>query len=61
VKAAGNKVSGVQIPADVNLATTYPIAALSGSTNGDLAKAFVRYVLSGAARAELTEAGFEAP
>jgi molybdate transport system substrate-binding protein len=61
VKADGDKVTGVQIPADVNLATTYPIAALSGSQNADLAKAFVRYVLSGPAKAELTEAGFEAP
>jgi molybdate transport system substrate-binding protein len=61
VKAAGDKVGGVQIPADVNLATAYPIAPLSGSTNADLAKAFVQYVLSGAAKAELTEAGFESP
>jgi molybdate transport system substrate-binding protein len=59
VKAAGDKVTGVQIPADVNESTTYPIAALSGSENADLAKAFVQYVLSGAAEAELTEAGFE--
>jgi molybdate transport system substrate-binding protein len=61
VKAAGDKVTGVRIPADVDLATTYPIAALTGSRNADLARAFVRYVLSGAAKAELTEAGFEAP
>jgi len=61
VKAAGDKVLGVPIPQDVNLATTYPIAALSGSANPDLAKAFVQYVLSGPAKAELTEAGFQAP
>jgi molybdate transport system substrate-binding protein len=61
VKAAGDKVSAVPIPADVNLATTYPIAALSGSKNAGLANAFVKYVLSGAAKAELTGAGFEAP
>ena len=61
VKAAGDKVTGVQIPADVTMATTYPIAALSGSKNADLAKAFVQYVLSDAAKAELTKAGFEAP
>jgi molybdate transport system substrate-binding protein len=61
VEAAGDKVSGVQIPADVNLATTYPIAELSGSKNADLAKAFVQYVLSAAAKADLTEAGFEGP
>jgi molybdate transport system substrate-binding protein len=61
VKAAGDKVTAVRIPPDVNLATTYPIAALSGSANPDLAKAFVQYVLSGPARAELTEAGFQTP
>jgi molybdate transport system substrate-binding protein len=59
VKAAGDKVRGVEIPADVNMATTYPIAALSGSKNADLAKAFVQYVLSDAAEAELTKAGFQ--
>jgi molybdate transport system substrate-binding protein len=61
VKAAGDKVTGIPIPADVNLATTYPIAVLSGSRNPALAKAFVQYVLSGAGKAELTRAGFEAP
>jgi molybdate transport system substrate-binding protein len=61
VKAAGDKVSSVQIPADVNLATTYRIAALSGSKNAEPAKAFVQYVLSGAAKAKLAGAGFEAP
>ena len=61
VKAAGDKVQGIEIPAGVNMATTYPIAALSGSKNADLAKAFVQYVLSGAAKAELTEAGFQTP
>jgi molybdate transport system substrate-binding protein len=61
VKAAGDKVTGVQIPADVTMATTYPIAALTGSENADLAKAFVQYVLSGAARTVLTEAGFQTP
>ena len=61
VTAAGDTVLGVEIPADVNQATTYPIAALSGSKNADVAKAFVQYVLSGAARAELTEAGFQSP
>jgi molybdate transport system substrate-binding protein len=61
VNAAGDKVIGVQIPAATDLATTYPIASLTGSKNADLAKAFVRYVLSDPARAELTGAGFEAP
>jgi molybdate transport system substrate-binding protein len=61
VTSAGSKVEGIEIPAGVNASTTYPIAALSGSTNADLAKAFVAYVLSGQGRAELTKAGFQAP
>jgi molybdate transport system substrate-binding protein len=61
VRAAGDKVTGVEIPPDADLATAYPIAALTGSANPDLAKAFVQYVLSMPARAQLTEAGFEAP
>jgi molybdate transport system substrate-binding protein len=61
VRAAGDKVSGVQIPPDVNLATTYPIAPLNGSKNADLAEAFVQYVLSDPAKAELTGAGFQSP
>jgi molybdate transport system substrate-binding protein len=61
VKAAGGTVTGVPIPAGIDLATTYPIATLNGSANPDLAQAFVRYVLSAPAEAELAEAGFEAP
>ena len=33
VKAAGAKVKGVEIPADVNASTSYPIAALTKSAN----------------------------
>jgi molybdate transport system substrate-binding protein len=60
VTSAGDTVKGVEIPADVNAATTYPIATLTGSRNPDLAKAFVTYVLS-EGRAELTKVGFQAP
>ena len=61
VKAAGDKVTGIEIPAEVNAATTYPVAALTGARNAALAAAFVRYVLSDAGKAELTDAGFTAP
>ena len=61
VRAAGGKVTGIEIPAEVNAATTYPVAALTGSENADLAKAFVQFVLSDAAKAELTGAGFQSP
>ena len=33
-------VEGIEIPADQNSTTEYPIAALTGSQNADLAKAF---------------------
>jgi molybdate transport system substrate-binding protein len=61
VTSAGGKVKGVEIPADVNAATSYPIAALTASKNAGLARAFVAYVLSAPGRAELARAGFRAP
>jgi len=61
VLAAGAKVKGITIPADVNASTTYPIAALSVSKSPDLAKAFVDEVLSADGATALTGAGFEKP
>jgi molybdate transport system substrate-binding protein len=58
VKAAGSEVAGVEIPADVNASTTYPIATLTGSENKATAQAFVDYVLSPAGASALKEAGF---
>jgi molybdate transport system substrate-binding protein len=60
VKAATG-VTGIQIPADVNATTEYPIAPLSHSSNPALAKAFVDYVLSSTGQSVLTAAGFSAP
>lgn len=61
VLAAGDKVKGVEIPADVNAATTYPVAVLKNSKNAALAQAFVDYVLSADGQKVLTQAGFRAP
>lgn len=61
VRAAGDRVRGIPIPDDVNAATTYPIAPLTGSRNPALAQAFVDYVLSADGRQVLTGAGFSAP
>jgi molybdate transport system substrate-binding protein len=61
VKAAGVKVVGVPIPADLNASTSYPIAAVSRSDNAALAAAFVDYVLSADGSAAVTAAGFDAP
>ncbi len=61
VQAAGDKVVGVEIPADVNASTSYPIAALTKSANAATAAAFVDYVLSPAGATVLTAAGFQQP
>jgi molybdate transport system substrate-binding protein len=61
VLAAGPKVKGIEVPADVNASTEYPIAALTASKNAALAQAFVDYVLSPDGATVLTAAGFEKP
>lgn len=61
VRAAGNTVTGVPIPADVNASTTYPIAVLKHSSNATLAQAWVDYVLSAAGQKVLQADGFSKP
>jgi molybdate transport system substrate-binding protein len=61
VRAAGSRVKGIEIPADLNGSTTYPIATLTGSENPTLAQAFVDFVLSADGAAVLTAAGFAKP
>jgi molybdate transport system substrate-binding protein len=61
VLAAGDKVTGIEIPAGVNAATSYPIATLSASKTPDLAKAFVDDVLSADGASVLAAAGFQKP
>jgi molybdate transport system substrate-binding protein len=61
VLAAGDKVKGIEIPADVNASTSYPIAPLTGSKNAALATAFCDYIVSADGRQVLTAAGFEKP
>ena len=61
VQAAGSKVKGVTIPANVNATTTYPIAALTHSKEQSIAQAFVAYVLSPPGEQVLKAAGFEQP
>ena len=61
VQAAGTKVKGVEIPADQNASTSYPIAALAKAPNAAGAAAFVDYVLSADGEKALAEAGFAAP
>jgi molybdate transport system substrate-binding protein len=61
VKAAGDKVVGVQIPTDQNVTTTYPIATIKDSKNAATAAAFMAYVLSADGQKVLADAGFVAP
>ena len=61
IKAAGDKVVGVPIPADQNVTTKYPIAAISASKQSATAAAFVAYVLSSAGQQVLSAAGFASP
>lgn len=61
VRAAGAKVTGIEVPAAQNGSTSYPIATLAGAPNKAAATAFVEYVLSADGARVLTEAGFAGP
>lgn len=61
VRAAGSKVKGIEIPADINASTSYPIATMTKAPNAAAAQAFVDYVLSSAGQTVLTAGGFEKP
>jgi molybdate transport system substrate-binding protein len=61
VLAAGDKVKGIDIPADQNVVAVYPIAALTASKNSSTAKAFVQYVLSAQGQSTLRGFGFGPP
>ena len=56
--AAGNDVNAVEIPEDVNVLATYPIAVVTGAPNADLAAAFVTYVTGPDGQATLETYGF---
>lgn len=61
VLAAGKKVESVEIPAQENAVTRYPIASLSASEHARTAEEFVDLVLSGKGAAVLQAAGFAKP
>jgi molybdate transport system substrate-binding protein len=61
VKAAGDKVEGIEFPEADKAVNEYPIAACAKAPNPDGATAFVDYVLSDKGRAVLTKAGFGTP
>lgn len=51
-------ISSLDIPDELNIIATYPIAALNDSANGDMAATFVDYVLGEAGQAILANYGF---
>jgi molybdate transport system substrate-binding protein len=61
VKAAGDKVEGIEFPESDKAVNEYPIAACAKAPNPEGAKAFVEYVLSDKGKKVLTDAGFGAP
>lgn len=61
VKAAGAAVKGVDIPDNLNVVATYPVAVLKDSPNVALARAFVDYLDSPAGQRTLSRYGFLGP
>ena len=58
---AAPELQTIEIPDDLNVIATYPIAPLSSSENADLASAFVEYVLSVDGQGVLQKWGFASP
>ena len=61
VAGAGDKVTGVDFPEAKEAVNTYPIAALKGSANVELAQKFIAYVTGEAGQKVLDQAGFGKP
>jgi molybdate transport system substrate-binding protein len=58
IKAAGSKVQGVEIPIANNVIATYPIVAVKGTKNSDVASAFIAHVLSTTGQSTLATFAF---
>ncbi|MEU2586028.1 molybdate ABC transporter substrate-binding protein [Streptomyces avermitilis] len=61
VKAAGDKVEGVEFPESAKAVNDYPIVQLKDTKNAAAAKAFITLVQSAEGQKVLTEAGFLKP
>ena len=61
VDAAGDSAAGVEIPADVNQISNYPIVVTEDAPNPETAQAFIDFVASDAGQAILAAHGFLAP
>ncbi len=60
-KSVGHTGKGVPIPASRNIITSYPIAAVKGTSNASLAKAWISFVTGPSGRKVLGGAGFLPP
>ncbi|MFF6996192.1 molybdate ABC transporter substrate-binding protein [Streptomyces sp. NPDC008313] len=61
VRAAGDKVEGVEFPESADAVNDYPITLLKDAPNAAAAKAFIQLVKSAEGRKVLSEAGFLTP
>ncbi|MGW2282342.1 molybdate ABC transporter substrate-binding protein [Streptomyces sp. NPDC001770] len=61
VKAAGDKVEGVEFPESADAVNDYPITLLKNAPNAEAAKAFIELVRSAEGQQVLTGAGFIKP
>ncbi|MFE1980703.1 molybdate ABC transporter substrate-binding protein [Streptomyces mirabilis] len=61
VKAAGDKVEGVEFPESAKAINAYPIALLKDAPNAEAAKTFIALVQSAEGQKVLTAAGFLQP
>lgn len=61
VKAAGDKVTGVDFPESANAVNDYPITLLKEAPNAGAAQAFIELVKSAEGQRVLTGAGFRTP
>ncbi|MGY0057813.1 molybdate ABC transporter substrate-binding protein [Streptomyces sp. LZ34] len=61
VKAAGDKVDGVEFPESAKAINDYPMALLKNASDNKVAKAFIALVRSAEGQKVLTEAGFLKP
>ncbi|MCX4764968.1 molybdate ABC transporter substrate-binding protein [Streptomyces sp. NBC_01275] len=61
VRAAGDKVEGVEFPESADAVNDYPITLLKDAPNADAAKAFIALVRSAEGQKVLAEAGFLQP
>ena len=59
VKASADTVEGVEIPNADNATTDYPVGVVAGSSNQEVAAAFVAFLLSDDGQEILTTAGFQ--